>query len=216
MTLASPHTPEADPLGVVRDLLARGSWLDAHLAAYAAPDEARDVAVDYLKGHETPATRKAYRLQRMAEGLWESSVWGQDYFWQAYPDALLHTFACDCAERVLEHRWDLEGEDHPALWDALGVKRAWLQGNASAEDVEERLGGVDAMLYPLSAAKGLIVLPVWGAMAQCARDAARHAANNLSSYDAHCRCTREDSRLWQIRRLGDLCLEFSEHLERLS
>ncbi len=55
------------------------------------------------------------------------------------PDEILHSFACDCAERVLRLEQQRGRKPQQASWDAIAIKRRWLRGLATEE---ERLAAV--------------------------------------------------------------------------
>ena len=48
---------------------------------------------------------------------------------------VLHEFACWCAERVLRRCWEAGQESDPRYWKAIEVKRAWLAGKATDEEL---------------------------------------------------------------------------------
>lgn len=45
----------------------------------------------------------------------------------AFPDALLHTFACDCAQRSLMWERATAVDSPTACWKATGIKRLWIE-----------------------------------------------------------------------------------------
>ena len=52
------------------------------------------------------------------------------------PRMLLHTFACDCAERLLEAEERMRRESMDGLiWRALQVKREWIAGLVTQDDL---------------------------------------------------------------------------------
>lgn len=59
------------------------------------------------------------------------------------PDVVLHTFACDVVEHILEEESDRRGSIPSVFWDALSAKRSWYEGLLS----DELLDGVRKRLY---------------------------------------------------------------------
>lgn len=53
------------------------------------------------------------------------------------PDHILHTFACDCAERALQIRRHRGREPDKTLWKVIEVKRQWLNGEATTQQVRD-------------------------------------------------------------------------------
>ncbi len=78
----------------------------------------------------------------------------------------LHLFACDEAERALNARRDAGDEPDPRSCRAIAVKRAWVAGEATDDE--------------LAAARAAAWDAAWDA-ASAAWDAARHAARAAAS-----------------------------------
>ena len=57
-------------------------------------------------------------------------------FFDGIPERVLHTFACDCAERALFKEMQLGKELPVSGWYAVLVKRAWLEGKAGVQDIQ--------------------------------------------------------------------------------
>lgn len=51
------------------------------------------------------------------------------------PDNLLHTFACDCAERALQQEREHGREPDIRSWEAIRIKRLWINGKTSYEEL---------------------------------------------------------------------------------
>lgn len=54
---------------------------------------------------------------------------------QRYSESILHLFAVGYAERCLKKEVIAGGCPNPALWEALRVKRRWIEGSASNEEL---------------------------------------------------------------------------------
>lgn len=54
-----------------------------------------------------------------------------------FPEPLLHTFACDCAQRAL--MWERASglESHTDCWKATGTKRLWIEDRKSRDELIE-------------------------------------------------------------------------------
>ena len=64
----------------------------------------------------------------------------EDKFWlvlreEVLPERLLHEFGLWCAEQVLLNERAEGREPHPASWNVLEVKRLWLDGKATHEEL---------------------------------------------------------------------------------
>jgi hypothetical protein len=57
--------------------------------------------------------------------------------WEADATTALHLFACDEAERVLLTERDAGRDPDPRSWEAIRVKRAWICGEATDEELDE-------------------------------------------------------------------------------
>ncbi|KKN58429.1 hypothetical protein LCGC14_0552420 [marine sediment metagenome] len=102
--------------------------------------------------------------------------------WAVDIEKQLHTFACDCAERALKRERKAGREPDARCWKAIEVKRKWINGKATDEE--------------LAAA--------WDAARDAARAAARAAARDAAR-DAAWAAARaaawDAERKWQQKHL---------------
>jgi hypothetical protein len=97
----------------------------------------------------------------------ELDIPSEDKLWavlrkEMIPEKTLHEFACQVAENALLKERERGREPHEASWKAIEVKRAWLEGKATDEE--------------LAAARAAARDAAWDAARAAARDAARAAA----------------------------------------
>ncbi len=59
----------------------------------------------------------------------------REVLWIVDATTLLHEFACWCAERALKAERAAGREPAPASWRAIKVKRAWLRGQATDDEL---------------------------------------------------------------------------------
>ena len=85
-------------------------------------------------------------------------------------DRVLHLFACWCAERALIAEREAGHEPDPASWAAVEVKRRWVDGAASDDELEFARAAVRA------AARVAAWETVWATSWNAARAATRAAA----------------------------------------
>jgi ribosomal protein L12E/L44/L45/RPP1/RPP2 len=78
----------------------------------------------------------------------------------------LHLFACDCAQGALQAERKAGREPDPWSWRAVEVKRLWLDGKATDED--------------LAAARAAAGAAAWAAARDASRAAARDAARDAA------------------------------------
>lgn len=109
---------------------------------------------------------------------------------------LLHEFACRCAERALRR---VENPD-PRSMRAIEVKRAWLRGEATDEEL------VAAEAAAWAAAEAAAGAAAWTAAEGAAWDAARYAAQ-AAALDA----AEAAERQWQIEILQKMLIEVIEN-----
>jgi hypothetical protein len=122
-------------------------------ALYYAPPDARYVCLVNLGGSILLDSDKAVATERTVLKMVDV-------------ETILHEFACWCAERALKAERKAGREPHPDSWNAIRVKRRWLKGKAT----DQELG--DAARAAARAAAGA----AWAA-AGAARAAARAAQN---------------------------------------
>lgn len=89
-------------------------------------------------------------------------------------DEVLHYFATDCAERTLIRGISQGREPDERSWKAVEVKRLWLRGECSDEELEA--AWVAALVAARSAAWSPAWSSAWAAAWVAARDAAWDAA----------------------------------------
>ena len=100
------------------------------------------------------------------------------------PAAILHEFACRCAEKALE----LVPNPDPRSVEAIEAKRKWLRGEITDDE--------------LAAARDAARAAAWAAAWAAARDAARDAV-----WDAAWDAARDAARRNQVNMLIDLLKE---------
>ena len=137
-------------------------------------------ALDILELSEIPAEDRLWAV------LWEELI--------AAP--LLHEFACRCAERALRR---VENPD-PRSLRVIEVKRAWLRGEATDEEL------VAAEAAAWAAAEAAAGAAAWTAAEGAAWDAARYAAQ-AAALDA----AEAAERQWQIEELQKMLMEVVEN-----
>lgn len=124
----------------------------------------------------------------------EDRLWA--VLWEALIDApLLHEFACRCAERALRR---VENPD-PRSMRAIEVKRAWIRGEATDDELEAaRAAAQDAARAARHA--------TWAAAEAAALDSAEAAAWAAAG-DAAEDAARAAERQWQIKELQKMLNE---------
>ena len=108
-------------------------------------------------------------------------------------EAILFEFACDVAERALMAERAAGREPHADSWDAIAVKRRWLKGEATDEDLRQAHVAAHATIY--NAAH----VAAHAATCDTARDAAYIAA-----LAAALAATYAAEREWQLAHLIEL------------
>jgi len=141
------------------------------------------------------------------------------------PDKLLHLFACDCAERALQGERKKGREPDIRSWDVIRIKRLWIDGEASDDELETArsvawaAAGSVARAAAMSAAESVwaaaesawsaaryatrtAARSAWSAAESAARAAARAAAESATESAAE-----SAEREWQVKRLIKLTEE---------
>ncbi len=157
------------------------------------PEDWTGTALDVLRVEACPAEDRLWVVLR--EG------------W--VPDAILHAFACDCAERALQREREAGREPDARSWRAIQMKRRWLQGEASDEELAAAYAaGYDAGRDATHAAACAIV---WDAARAAAWDAERdavwaaaRAVARDAVYAAAWAAARAGEREWQAAHLVEL------------
>lgn len=133
-----------------------------------------------------------------------------------WPESLFHQFACDCAERALQHEEHQGHHPAPACWDAIHAKRQWLRREITQEQLEEAVTAVQGALHNAS-----IQQQCYEATA-AATDAAREvvyavrAAAWAATAIAHnappdqSGAVRASEAVWQIQRFQQILRTFAE------
>ena len=106
---------------------------------------------------------------------------------------VLHEFACWCAERALKAERKAEREPHPASRKAIKVKRQWMKGKATDEELDAARDAARAAARGASrdaardaawdAARAAAWDAAWAAARAAARGASRDAAR-AAAWDA--------------------------------
>jgi len=98
----------------------------------------------------------------------------REVLWMADASNVLHEFACVVAEQTL----GAAGVDDDRCWDAIAVKRSWMAGTSTTEDL--RIARVAASYAARDAARDAASYAAryaaWDAAKYAARDAAWYAA----------------------------------------
>lgn len=97
------------------------TWMGLLLAYLDAEERAVWVIGDYLEGEGLPRIKPGGLDKRIRHTL------------GLIPPLLAHELACDFAEHLFE--WD-ERPAHPGLLDALSIKRRWLKGELTDEQLK--------------------------------------------------------------------------------
>jgi len=112
------------------------------------------------------------------------------------PEHVLHDFACDCAWRALEQEREAGREPDPRSWEAVRVKRRWVEGKATSEELDSA-----AWSAASRAACGAAYSAAWSAASRSAWSAAWSTADRA-----------EES--WQRAHLASLLDQYQQ--ERIS
>jgi hypothetical protein len=98
--------------------------------------------------------------------------------WMADATKALHVFACTVAEKALLAEQKAGREPSKRSWQAIKVKRKWLEGNATNEELSAARSAAEsaARSAARSAAESAARSAAWSAAWSAARSAARSAA----------------------------------------
>ena len=99
--------------------------------------------------------------------------------WQIDATKILHLFACDVAEKALK---DAKVTDKRS-WDAIKIKRLWIQGKATNEELSAAYYAANSAAY--SAANSAANYAAYSAAYSAANSAANYAANSAAYYAAN-------------------------------
>ena len=103
----------------------------------------------------------------------------EDLLWillrpEIIPEKDLHLIACDFAELALKRERKAGREPHPDSWNAIKIKRLWVEGKATDEELLAARSAVEAAWSATwSAAEA-----AWSATRSAARSAAWSAARS--------------------------------------
>ena len=127
-----------------------------------------------LRGTIIPDTDKAVATERKV-------------LWVADATTVLHELACWCAERALRAERKAGREPDPRSWEAVKVKRRWLAGKATNQELSAAWSAADSAAASWSAARsaawsaadfaaGAASWSGWSAARSTVRSASRSAA----------------------------------------
>ena len=136
------------------------------------------------------------------------NLWGDD-LWKDMPDFLLHTFSCDCLERFLRSEESeniiLDGNS----WDAIKVRRKWLKGEATEEDLESVRGRLNVPLEEWYGDQLRNNSDTWPGYWILSSTSASVSASWVTSYTARPALgTREVE--WQLNHFAKLLIEIGD------
>jgi hypothetical protein len=133
--------------------------------------------------------KKLFGRKRKATALdvLKSEIPAKDKLWavlreEMIPANILHEFACRCAENALLKEREAGREPHADSWRAIEVKRLWLQGKASDQELAAARGAARDAAW--AAARDAAMYAAWAAAMYAARDAAWAAARAAAMYAA--------------------------------
>ena len=127
--------------------------------------------------------------------------------------AVLHEFACCCAGNALQHERKAGHEPDQRSWDAIRVKRRWLHGDATDEELSAASAAASAAARSAarSAAWSAARSAVWSAARSAVWSAASAAAWEADWAAASAAAWEADwaaaSRLWEARAAQNRKLE---------
>lgn len=158
-----------------------------------------------------------------------SEIPAKDRLWVVLREALidapiLHEFACRCAERALSR---VENPD-PRSVRAIEIKRAWIRGEATDDELEAAQTAAHAAAWEAAqaaahaaawedagaAARAAAWNTAWAAIWDATRDAveaAAWAAVEVAAWNAVCTAAWAAERQWQIEILQKMLIEVIEN-----
>ena len=116
-------------------------------------------SLDALKYAPGPVVCRVDLLDAVAEDDDKTVAQGRKIIWMADASRVLHEFACLCAEDALRRMDIREG----LCWAAIRIKRLWLVGKASDEELSAAWSAARSATWDVAA---------WSAARNVARDAA--------------------------------------------
>jgi len=94
-------------------------------------------AIDALRYSAGPIVCRVELRGEILRGEDKAVASERKVLWMADATRVLHEAACHWAEQALRGERKAGREPDPASWEAVRVKRAWLRGQASDEELEE-------------------------------------------------------------------------------
>jgi len=158
------------------------------------------------------------KLIEMAEKLRDGRI---NFYTAIYskviPDSILHHFGCDCAERALKGNKGFITESQQASWEAVKVKRRWIDGLVGDEELDEARETAHRAAYQAedwgsnkAACKSAYMtthVEVYIAVSWTAEDAAESAEHRAANSEEYEEAYNEE-REWQRNHLADLIEEY--------
>jgi hypothetical protein len=125
-----------------------------------------------------------------------------DIFWALFRDEIipendLHELACKFAERALKAERNAGREPHPDSWKAIKVKRQWLKGRVTDEELSAAGSAAGpaaasaALSAALSAARTAALSAAWSA-ADSATDSAAWSAARSAAWSAQLKIVKKE------------------------
>lgn len=155
-------------------------------------------------------------LHQLIQRLRDGSIQLKDAFSVGHvPETLLHTFACDCAERALTQEWKAGRQPDARLWNAIWLKRRWLEGAIEDQELNDAREQIEKLATDLSWLEGeesktTLLLRIVMAAMQChsarrfACAVARWSADLAGSHKAA--LIRASQSKWNKEKKRGLCL----------
>lgn len=164
-------------------------------------------AMDALKYAPGPIICRVELSGDLIEGEDKAVARCRKVRWMADATRTLHLFAVWCAERALIRERKAGHEPDPHSWDALKVKRAWLDGKATDDELAAAWDAAwsAARATARAAARDAAWAAVWAAARSAVCDAAWTAAR-FAAWDADRSAERAAEKEAQARRLESMLL----------
>lgn len=133
-----------------------------------------------------------------------------------WPASLFERWACDCAERALQHEVSQGRTPALASWEVIAVKRAWLQGSRSDTELRQAVEQAQIAFHQASIQRSCYEASAAamdaGRSAEYAVRAAAWALSALEKTDAteetdHLRQTESE---WQLQHFYQVWCEITK------
>lgn len=130
-----------------------------------------------------------------------------------WPESVYHMWACDCAERALQHEVNRGASPHPVFWQVLINKRQWLEGTCSEQELQDTLQQAQAVahqtaLHPSCYEASMAVVDAGRDVAYALRAAAwALAAVAYHAPAEQAEALRHGEALWQLEHFSKRWLE---------